>query len=218
MTMVLVLSTGIIAFANNDQPTDLFEEYHKRLAWSDNLTDVTDDDWFRSLPLAIYPIMRGVTETEWAPNQPMTRAMFATILYRLEGEPEVANSTSPFTDITLGQWYSNAVNWAASLEIVTGVGNNLFDPNSNVTREQMAVMLKNYSDYRTDTLRLKNGLTSVSYSSFKDLSDVSDWAQESMKWAVENGLMKGTNIGLEPQSTSTRAQVAQFVYNYTMAR
>ena len=71
---------------------------------------------------------------------------------------------------------------------------------------------------KKDVLRLKNGLTAASYSSFKDLSAVSDWAQESMKWAVENGLMKGTNVGLEPQSTSTRAQVAKFIYNYKMAR
>ena len=101
--------------------------------------------------------------------------------------------------------------------IVSGIGENRFDPDSNVTREQMAVMLKNFSDYKKDTLRLR-GETPPAYSSFKDVSTVSSWANESMKWAVEKGLIKGTSIGLEPQKTATRAQVAQLMYNFIMSR
>ena len=98
-----------------------------------------------------------------------------------------------------------------------GVGNSKFDPNGNVTREQMAVMLKNFSDYKKDALRLR-GETPPAYSSFKDVLAVSSWATDSLKWAVENGLIKGTDIGLEPQKTATRAQVAQLMYNYIASR
>ena len=145
------------------------------------------------------------------------RAMFATILYRLDGEPGMASSSGIFDDVSPGQWYCNAVNWAVTCGIVKGVGNSKFDPDGNVTREQMAVMLKNYSDYKKDTLR-SGEETPPAYSSFKDVSMVSPWAAEPMKWAVENGLIKGTDIGLEPQKTATRAQVAQLMYNYIASR
>ncbi len=136
-------------------------------------------------------------------------------LYRLNGGTGTGTA-DVFTDVSAGQWYTDAVNWAAENKIVSGVGDSRFDPNSNVTREQMAVMLKNYSDCKQDELRVRD--TPVDYSSFSDVSKVSPWAEESMKWAVEKCLMKGTTVGLEPQATATRAQVAQLVYNYIISR
>ena len=80
----------------------------------------------------------------------------------------------------------------------------------------MAVMLKKFSEYKKDELRVREK-TPV-YSSFPDVATVSSWARESMKWSVEKGLMKGTTVGLEPQATATRAQVAQLMYNYIISR
>ena len=196
---------------------DTFDRNHQMIAWIQNLKDVSENDWFYPILPGIYGVMNGVSETEFAPNQPMTRAMFATILYRMNDETCKMTDDGKFTDVPAGKWYTDAVNWAAANNIVSGIGENRFDPDSNVTREQMAVMLKNFSDYKKDTLRLR-GETPPAYSSFKDVSTVSSWANESMKWAVEKGLIKGTSIGLEPQKTATRAQVAQLMYNFIMSR
>lgn len=197
--------------------SDTLDRKHKMMTWIQNLKDVSENDWFYPILPGIYGLMTGVSETEFAPNQPMTRAMFATILYRLNDEAGKTTDGGQFTDVPADKWYTDAVNWAAANNIVSGVGENRFDPDSNVTREQMAVMLKNYSDYKKDTLR-SGEETPPAYSSFKDVSMVSPWAAEPMKWAVENGLIKGTDIGLEPQKTATRAQVAQLMYNYIASR
>lgn len=197
--------------------SDTLDRKHKMMTWIQNLKDVSENDWFYPILPGIYGLMTGVSETEFAPNQPMTRAMFATILYRLNDEAGKTTAGGKFVDVPADKWYTDAVNWAAANNIVSGVGENRFDPDSNVTREQMAVMLKNYSDYKKDTLR-SGEETPPAYSSFKDVSMVSPWAAEPMKWAVENGLIKGTDIGLEPQKTATRAQVAQLMYNYIASR
>lgn len=199
-----------------DHPEAL-ERNHKTRAWIQNLKDVSENDWFYPILPGIYGVMSGVSETEFAPNQPMTRAMFATVLYRLNDETGKTTAGGKFADVPAGKWYTDAVNWAAANNIVSGVGENRFDPDSNVTREQMAVMLKNFSTYKKDTLRLR-GETPPAYSSFKDVLAVSSWATDSLKWAVENGLIKGMDIGLEPQKTATRAQVAQLMYNYIASR
>ena len=210
----LVLSMGVSAFADTP-PTDGMDRDHEINAWIQNLKDGSPDDWFYPILPGIYDVMQGVSETQFAPNQSMTRAMFATILYRLDGG-NGTGTADVFTDVPAGQWYTDAVNWAAENKIVSGIGDNRFDPNSNVTREQMAVMLKNFSDYKQDELRVRD--TPADYSSFSDVSKVSSWAEESMKWAVEKCLMKGTTVGLEPQATATRAQVAQLMYNYIISR
>ena len=214
LTGVMVLSMGAIAFADT-APTDGMDREHEINAWIQNLKDVSSKDWFYPILPGVYGIMTGVSDTEFAPNQSMTRAMFATILYRLDGG-NGKGTADAFTDVPAGQWYTDAVNWAAENKIVNGVGEKQFAPNSYVTREQMAVMLKKFSEYKKDELRVRE--KTPAYSSFPDVATVSSWARESMKWSVEKGLMKGTTVGLEPQATATRAQVAQLIYNYIMSR
>lgn len=203
---------------SNDQSfhKEFLDKEFERNKWLMGLTDVSNDDWFAPILPGVYDIMKGVTETEFAPNQPMTRAMFATVLYRLSGE-SVVGSAVIFQDVPLGAWYKDAVNWAAENNIVNGVGERMFEPNSNITREQIAVMLKKFSEYKQYNLVIRD-TNLAEYSTFLDVNSVSAWAEDSMKWAVQYGIIKGSNIGLEPQKNATRAEVAQLMYNFIMSK
>lgn len=166
---------------------EFFDKEFERNKWLMGLTDVSNDDWFAPILPGVYGIMKGVTETEFAPNQPMTRAMFATVLYRLSGE-NVVGDTVIFQDVQQGAWYKDAVNWAAENNIVNGVGEKIFEPNSNITREQIAVMLKKFSEYKQYNLVIRD-TTLAEYSTFSDVNSVSAWAEDYMKWAVKYGII-----------------------------
>lgn len=131
--------------------------------------------------------------------------MLAQILYNKEGKPNVAGN-NVFTDVAPGEWYSNAITWAAANNIVGGYGSGLFGPNDNITREQLAVMLWRYAGEPTAISRELH---------FSDAKEVSGYAVSAINWAVENGVIngKGDNI-LDPKGFATRAQVAQMLKNY----
>ena len=132
----------------------------------------------------------------------MTRAMFAAVLYRLEGAP-AAGTENPFGDVPEDAWYRDAVVWAAGAGIVYGTGDG-FDPAGAITREQIAVMLCRYAAYLGMDVSASDEL-----SSFPDGDDASSWAKDAMSWAVKNGLVQGRDDGtLDPAGTATRAEVA----------
>lgn len=127
--------------------------------------------------------------------------MLVTVLHRLENTP--AGGTSTFPDVAAGTWYTDAVAWAADNGIVTGTGAG-FNPNGNVTREQLAAILYRYAQTIGINTDQKGDL-----SSFSDNADVSSWAQDAMSWAVGAGLINGkTNGKLDPAGNTTRAEVA----------
>jgi len=167
--------------------------------------DVPDNAWFKSAVdfVSSHELFRGISETEFGPGLNMTRAMMATVLYRLEGEIGVTG-TSGFDDVKSGEWYSDAVKWANDAGIVLGYDEKTFGTNDNITREQMAVMFYRYAKYAgMDTTASK------SLSSFPDGNDVSSWAQEAMSWCAAVGLFKGDDTGaLNPTNNATRAEVA----------
>lgn len=201
--------------SSGDAPTGGMDRDHEINAWIQGLQDVSSDDWFYPILPGIYDLMKGVSDTEFAPNQPMTRAMFATIVYRLDGEPGEGSSAGLFADVPSGQWYSDAVNWAATFGIVKGVGDGRFDPNANVTREQMVTFLHRYTSYKG--YPMSASLLPVDL--FDDLDMISEFAINSMPWAIGEGLIKGVGEKhLDPKGTATRAQVAQLMYNYIMSR
>lgn len=137
----------------------------------------------------------------------MTRAMLVTVLWRYAGEP--VEGTNNFTDIPSGQWYTNAVVWAATNGIVNGVGDNKFNPDGNISREQMATILYRYSDSQgIDTS------ASTDLNSFPDASKVSGYAADAIKWAVAEGLINGSDGKLLPQGNATRAQVATILMRF----
>ena len=167
-------------------------------------TDVSDSDWFYDPVCYVYSqgLMTGTSATTFEPNTSLSRAMLVAVLHRLEGSP--AASGSDFTDVAEGDWYAQAVNWAASVGVVNGFDDGTFQPNAAITREQMAAILRNYAAYKGLDVTAADDLANYS-----DASSVSDWAKESIQWAVGSGLLGGYEDGtLRPQGTTTRAEVA----------
>lgn len=149
-------------------------------------------------------LMNGVSENEFAPDTKLTRAMFVTILYRMENSPKT--SASLFEDVENGAWYADAAAWANENGIVNGISEKEFAPDLNITREQMAAILYRYA-------KLKgvdgNSGESIDIHSFADFSDISEFAYEAIKYVVENKIMSGrTEDTINPKDTATRAEAA----------
>ena len=170
--------------------------------------DVTEKDWFYDAVnyASAHGLMDGVSNKLFAPIEPMTRAMLVTVLWRYEECP-VAKPSS-FADLTDG-WYKAAVAWAAENGIVNGVGDGRFDPNGNVTREQMAAILYRYAEKKGIDMSKHGDL-----SGFPDRGKVSAWAADAIAWAVGTGLITGSDGKLVPQGNATRAQVATILMRF----
>lgn len=166
--------------------------------------DVHNTDWFANSVQYAYDngLMIGVDENSFAPNITTSRCMLVTILYRLEKEP--ATSTAPFTDVTSGKYYSNAVSWATENGIVNGYGDGTLRPDSPLTREQLATIL-----YRYATTKSYDVNRTTSLSSFTDEGQISNYAHKPLEWANAIGIINGTDWGgLYPGGYATRAEVA----------
>ena len=177
-------------------------------------TDVSAGDWFYEAVQFVYEngLMDGVGNNLFAPNATLTRAMAVTILYRLEGSPDLdgENLGYPFADVDGNAWYGDAVYWARCNGIVDGVENNHFDPTGSLTREQMATVLYRYAQYKGADVSASGDI-----SGFADSANVSDWAVDAVKWAVGSGLVNGVEgNALAPQGTSTRAQTAAILARF----
>ena len=173
-------------------------------------TDVSADDWFYDPVCYVYSqgLMTGTSATTFEPNTHLSRAMLVAVLHRLEGSPQA--SAGDFTDVAEGDWYAQAVNWAASVGVVNGFDDGTFQPNAAITREQMAAILRNYAQYKGLDVTASGDL--VNYS---DAASVSNWAKDSVVWAVDQGLLSGMTVDtLQPQGLSTRAQVAAVLQRY----
>lgn len=153
-------------------------------------------------------LFTGVTETEFAPNNSMTRAMLVQVLYRMQGSPEAGSST--FTDVADSAWYAKAVAWASENGIVNG-SNGRFDPNGLLTREQLAAILWRYAQYEGRDVSVGENTNILSYD---DAQDISSYAVPSMQWACGAGLLEGSSGKLMPKSTTTRAQAATVLVRY----
>lgn len=168
--------------------------------------DVAESDWFYSAVEFVYNrgYFSGVAEDRFAPNTPMNRAMLATVLHRFSGATEQGEAAQ-FSDIPADTWYTDGVNWASTYGVVNGMGDGTYRPTTPVTREQMVTMLYRYlTDYKKVSVSL-----SGAESSFPDWDQVSGWAEDALRWAVENGIMRGRNTGyLDPKGNATRAEVS----------
>ena len=174
--------------------------------------DVTEgEDWFYDAVAYVYEngIMAGTDETIFDPYMELDRAMAAQLFYNLEGKPAVTGD-STFTDVTSGHWAVDAITWAAQNDIVAGIGGNLYDPDSNVTREQFAVMLYKYARFKGYDLTATGDLTQ-----FPDDGSISSWAETALSWANGKGLINGNEDGtLAPGGTATRAQAASILAQF----
>ena len=174
-------------------------------------TDVKSGNWFYDAVKYAYAqgLMTGTSATTFAPNGTMNRAMIVTVLYRLEKSPAVTGA-SKFTDVPAGQWYSDAVAWAAANKIVNGYDETTFGPMNAVTREQMAAILFRYEQYKG----LENVTLEENLNRFPDQNKISAYAIPALQWAVGQKIINGNANGtLDPTGTATRAQVAQIFTN-----
>lgn len=188
-------------------PTTCFETvfYH--------IKDVPENEWFYEyVSTAVRRgLFNGVSTHSFQPNGSMTRAMLVTVLWRYAGSPKDGSNT--FSDVKAGQWYTDAVAWAAKNHIVDGVGGGKFDPNGMITREQMAAILYRYavSNEIDTSARAELG-------GFAGSAKVSSWAKDAMKWCVAEGFIGGTKVNgtllLDPQGSATRAQVCAILMRF----
>ena len=183
------------------------------------------DSWAHAgLDYCIYSgYINGLSATTVDPSGTCTRAQLVCILYRIQGEPkvvegyELAKLRAPFDDVPRGQWYTNAILWAKLTGIVNGTGATTFDPNGQITREQLAAILYRYTaKYAPDATG-----NAASLADYPDAGSVSSYARDAMAWAVGNGLISGIPYGktdyLEPGGSATRAQVATILMRYEQA-
>ena len=173
--------------------------------------DVKKSDWYYSSVEYTYKngIISGATDTEFRPSAKITRGMIVTILWRMEGSPKVTG-VKDFTDVK-GQYYYDAVRWAAKYGVVNGYGDGRFGPNANITREQLATILCNYAKYKK-----KYTNSTVNTSKYKDWYKVSSYAKPAAQWAIAKGVITGKENGtkVDPQGTATRGEAACMIYNY----
>ena len=157
-------------------------------------------------------LMVGTTSTTFAPKDTLTRAMLVTVLYRMAGSPAV-DAPSGFTDVADGQWYSDAIAWAAANGIVNGVGGNKFAPSEPVTREQLAAIFFRYAKAEAPEADVLSG--------YPDAESVSTYARDAMAWAVSTGLVTGSKEAdgtyLAPQGLAAREQAAAILMRYVKA-
>lgn len=154
-------------------------------------------------------LMVGVGDDHFAPGEALSRAMLAAVLYRMAGTPGIS-ADGGFTDVAEDQWYSTAAVWAEERGIVGGYGDGSFRPHTPVTRQELVAMLYRYA-------RVLGMDTSgkAEFSGFADAQQIAPWAQEAVAWAVETGLLHGTDDGkLAPNSKATRAEVAALIQRF----
>ena len=174
--------------------------------------DVPESAWFFPAVDYVYKneLFAGTSANTFSPGTPMTRGMFVTVLYRLDGRPEVRTGGG-FTDVeNPAQYYYDAVLWANANRIVTGYTDGTFQPDRSVTREEMAAIMHRYASYKGRNMQTPGEV----FETFPDKDEVSSYAVAPMRWAVSWEIIRGSNGMLLPRNTATRAEVAQIVFNY----
>lgn len=179
-----------------------------------NFADVAADAWYADAVQYVYEngMMSGTSETTFSPDVTTTRGMIVTILYRLEGSPDLSNENLgyPYADVDANAYYADAVYWARQNGIVSGMSAEQFAPNNAITREQMAAILYRYAQHKGYDVTAKADL-----SVFTDAAQVSTYATDAMAWANASGLISGTSATtLSPAGSATRAQVATILMRF----
>lgn len=177
--------------------------------------DVEADAWYASaVQYAVQnELFFGMSDTVFAPEGQMTRAMLVSVIARMEGITVDNTQSSDFEDVKSGKWYTGAVVWAAEHNIVAGVSKTAFDPEGNITREQTAAILYRYANYKNCDTAEKNNITA-----FSDYGKVSAYAVPALSWANKHKIVNGmSSTVLNPLGESTRAQVALMIMNFCKA-
>ena len=175
-------------------------------------SDVKDSDWFYSAVQYVTEkqIMSGLTTEIFGPDEQLTRSQFAAILYRIDGEPQIAYE-SKFLDVPEGQWFTKGILWANKVGIVSGYKDSqLFGTEDPITREQMVAMLYRYGDYKGYDISARGELDQ-----FTDKESLSDYAKDAMRWAVKMEIISGKEGNLlDPQGSTTRGECAAIIMRF----
>ena len=179
-----------------------------------DFADVAADAWYADAVQYVYEngMMSGTSETTFSPDVTTTRGMIVTILYRLEGSPNLSNENLgyPYADVDANAYYADAVYWARQNGIVSGMSAEQFAPNNAITREQMAAILYRYAQFKGYDVSVKADL-----SVYTDAAQVSAYATDAMAWANGAQLITGTSVTtLTPAGNATRAQVATILMRF----
>lgn len=173
---------------------------------ANSFTDVRSTDWFSDAVSYVQErgLMSGTSATHFSPNEPTTRAMLVTILYRAAGQPETTGQSS-FVDVLTRDYFANAVAWASENNIVTGYSRTRFGSNDPVSREQIATLLWRYA----------GSPSAGSAQNFSDRNQISDYAADAVNWARANGIVNGRpGNRFDPKANATRAEVATILRNF----
>ena len=184
--------------------------------WYSPYSDVAADVWYYDAVCFVTEnnLMNGIGSNVFSPYSSMTRAMFVTVLYRMSGDSgDYANT---FSDVPENVWYESAVSWANANGIAPFIAGNYFEPDLMVSREQIAVMLYNYSVYLGQDVSVSD---TANISSYEDVNDISDYAYTALQWACATGIINGDDNGyLNPTDSATRAEVAVMLQRYAEAQ
>lgn len=174
-------------------------------------TDISPSAWYAQAVNYVSEngLMSGTGGGKFSPGTPMTRAMLATVLHRMDGSPIPAKAHG-FSDVPGGAYYEQAVAWAAESRIVSGIGGGRFGSENHITRQDLAVMLYRYGNFKGYDLSAAGDL-----SKFSDSSRVAGYARQAMQWAIGAGIMQGDSGRLMPTGDASRAQVAVMLMRFT---
>ncbi len=194
-----------------ERPADTEPTAMPEPRWDNPFADVSETSPYYDAVRYVFEngYMNGVSDSAFAPDTTLTRAMLVTILWRMAGSPAI-NCMMDFSDVPQDTWYTEAVRWAAGSELVLGYGDGTFGPEDKITVEQLAVILYRY------IRKTGGGFTNESEWMYDlpqaDAAEISDWAREAMHWFVSGGIYTGTDGYLEPQEFATRALAAHMLY------
>lgn len=176
--------------------------------------DVKRQDWFADTVeyAAEHQLMNGTSEDMFSPQQTMTRGMLVTVLYRAAGSPSVEEIDTPFTDLRTDSYYEDAVKWAYDRQLILGIDDTHFDPNGQLTRQQLAAIL--FRQAETDETPTEEDVEET-LARYPDGTQVNSYARAAMCWAVRQGIVQGFGDNtLRPGGAATRAQVATMLQRY----
>lgn len=205
----IALSDGIydVYTENATQTSDTFKN---------TFEDVNDDDWYYENVMYVTQngFFNGLTDTTFAPNTNITRAMFVTVLYRAENEPKVSGETT-FEDVDTTAYYAKAVVWGQQNGIIKGYSETEFAPDENITREEIATIMHRYAQYKGYDVSVGENTNILSYD---DFNSISEYAIASVQYAAGSGLMKGkTESTFNPKDNVTRAETASILHRFIEA-
>lgn len=186
---------------------------HKEIkVWQNPFTDIKESDiYYDDISQTVEKgLFNGISKSKFSPQENMSRAMLVTVLWRMEGSPNISLTDARLTDVVKGSYYEKAVAWAIKNEIVCGYEDNVFRPDEDLTMEQLIVIINRYAKYKHSYAK-----KAVNLKEYKDYTEISTYAKEAVEWAFSMDLVKATESNtISPKRTIIRAEAAQILRRF----